>query len=223
MKILPVTKCSYLLLKKCVLCRTKQAPTKTFIPTWSKSWSPLWQNLASQHQRNWALTSCKRSRWDCTTTWIMDYTLLLASSENIFFPLSSGTSIHQEMSSPGSLLSNMSILLIKSMLSCCVQNGGPNKETSNLVMCVCVCVCFVFVFFSCFFLLQPWIFISVFFYSSFLLIFLLLHWHSLQGNLNGLQLSLMSWVMPFAFPAVTGETVFSWKRSVMRVHSVLCL
>lgn len=122
-----------------VLCRTKQAPTKTSIPTWSKSWSPLSQNSASQHQRNWALTGCKRSRWDCPTPWIMNYIMLLASAENIFFPRPSGTLIHQEMSSPGSLLSNMSILLIKSMMSCCVQNGGPNKETSNLVMCVFFC------------------------------------------------------------------------------------
>lgn len=45
----------------------------------------------------------------------------------IFSSLSSGHLIHNEMGTSGYLLSNMSILLIKSMLSCCVQNGGPNK------------------------------------------------------------------------------------------------
>lgn len=64
--------------------------------------------------------------------WTLDIQFLqmtcLLMHKSFFFLLSLGYVIHNEMSSYGSLLSNMSILLIKSILSCCVQNGGPNKE-----------------------------------------------------------------------------------------------
>ena len=62
--------------------------------------------------------------------WTIDYIMHSACLQlNIsFVPLSSGHLMYKEMSSPDSLLSNMSILLIKSMLSYCVQNGGPIKE-----------------------------------------------------------------------------------------------
>lgn len=64
----------------------------------------------------------------CTVDHKLYYAHYLLATENLFCSLSSGHLMYKEMSSPDCLLSNMSILLIKSMLSCCVQNGGPNKE-----------------------------------------------------------------------------------------------
>ena len=116
--------------------RIKQVPTRTSIPTWFRSWNPPYQNLASQHQRSSELTSCRPSRLEHTIPFIACWLFL-----NCIMCLKLKRCLCLLSSDPFDawrallILSSLrSVLLIKHMLSCCVQKSGYNKE--NIWTCV---------------------------------------------------------------------------------------